>query len=225
MQNNCLCRFLATGDSQQTISFNYRVGRSTVSSVVTNTCQAICQVLRFEPPRTVNKWLKISHDFEEFWNFPHCLGSIDGKHIAIQAFPKSGLKYYNYKKFHSILLMAVSDAKYKFTIIDIGDFGSHSGGGVFGNSCFGRALNENQFSLPPPSPIINVNESLPHCFVGDEAFPLKTNIMRPYPGHKLPDDKKNFQLSLVPCTKNNLKCIWNFDGTLAHFQTFDKFYY
>ena len=70
MQNNCLCRFLATIDNQQTMSFNYRVGRSTVSSVVTSTCQAICQVLRFDPPRTVNEWLKISHDFEELWNFP-----------------------------------------------------------------------------------------------------------------------------------------------------------
>ena len=163
---------------------------------MTSTCQAICQVLRFEPPRTVNEWLKISHYFEELWNFPHCLGSIDGKHVAIQAPPKCGSEYYNYKKFNSIVLLAVCDAKYKFTIIDIGDSGSHSDGGVFANSCFGRALNKNQFPLPPPSPIINGTESLPYCFVADEAFPLKTNLMRPYPGHQLPDDKKIFNYRL-----------------------------
>ena len=193
MQNNCLCRFFATGNNQQTISFNYRIGRSTVSSMVTSTCQAICQVLRFEPPRTVNEWLHISHYFEELWNFSHCLGSIDGKHIAIQAPLKSGSEYYNYKKFHSIVLISVCDAKYKFTMIDIGDSRSHSDGGVFANSCFGRILNKNQFPLTPSSPIINETKSLPYC---NKAFPLKTNLMRPYPMHQLPDDKKFFNYCL-----------------------------
>ena len=212
MQNNCICRFLATGDSQQTKSFNYCVGRSTVSSVVTSTCQAICQVLRFEPPRTVNEWLRISHDFEELWNFPHCLiESIDRKYLAIQAPPKSGSEYYDYKKFHSIVLMAVCGAKYKFTMINTGDSGSHSDGGVFANSCFGRVLSKNQFPLPPPSPISNGTESLFYCFVGDEAFPLKTNLMRPYPGHQLPDDKKIFNYRL----SRERRMIKNTFGTLT----------
>ena len=122
------------------------------------------------------------------------MGSIDGKHIAIQTPPKSGSEYYNYKKFHSIVLMAVCDAKYKFAMIDIGDSGSHSDGGVSANFCFDRLLNKNLFSLSPPCPIINGTESLSYFFVGDKAFPLKTNLMRPYPGHQLPDDK-NFSIT------------------------------
>ena len=126
--------------------------------------------MRFKPLRTVNEWLNISHDFEERWKFPHCLRSIDGKRIVIQAPPKSGSEYYNYKKFHSIVLMTVCDAKYKFAMIDIEDSESHNDGEVFESFCCGRVLNKNLFPLPPPSLIINGTKSLPYCFVGDGAF-------------------------------------------------------
>ena len=34
-------RFLATGDSQQTISFSYRIGLTTVSNIIAETCDAL----------------------------------------------------------------------------------------------------------------------------------------------------------------------------------------
>ena len=40
----------------------------------------------------------IGNKFKEKWNFPHCLGAIDGKHIVIQAPPRSGSDYFNHKK-------------------------------------------------------------------------------------------------------------------------------
>jgi len=34
-------RFLTTGDSQQTISFSYRIGLTTVSNIMAETCDAL----------------------------------------------------------------------------------------------------------------------------------------------------------------------------------------
>ena len=140
--------------------------------------------------------MEISRGFDTLWNFPHCLGAIDGKHIAIQAPTRCGSEFYNYKGFHSIVLMAVCDATYKFTVVNIGDSGSHSGGGVFANSAFGKALNNNLLSLPEASLLGNGTEPVPYCFVADAAFPLKKNLMRPYPGQQLPEDKRGFNYRL-----------------------------
>lgn len=81
----------------------------------------------------------------ERWNFPHCLGSIDGKHILIQKPKHGGSEYFNYKQHESIVLMAVVDASYKFVTIDVGRSGSNSDGGIWESSVFGRALENGSY--------------------------------------------------------------------------------
>lgn len=70
-------------------------------------------------------------DFLEIWDLPNCVGAIDRKHISIQAPHKSGSNFYNYKKSFSIVLLAVCDAKYMFTVFDVGAYGSQSDGGKY----------------------------------------------------------------------------------------------
>ena len=92
--------------------------------------------------------------------------------------------------------MAVCDAQYCYTLIDIGDAGRHSDGGIFSNSAFGRAMEAGELALPEPDIIPGMTSALPYVFVGDAAFPLKQYMLRPYPGKFLPENKRIFNYRL-----------------------------
>ncbi|KAJ8939155.1 hypothetical protein NQ318_022821 [Aromia moschata] len=94
--HNCL-KFLATGDSFQTIAFSYRLGHSTVHAIVQVVCNAIVTKLLTIPTSHRKDWENIFGWFWTTWNFPNCLGALDGKHIEIVA-PKSGLVPWQYEK-------------------------------------------------------------------------------------------------------------------------------
>ena len=192
-------RYLVTGDSMQTISFSYRVGHSTVSGIIDATCDALWRVLTPEymrRPTSAEEWRRVSDGFCHMWNFPHCIGAIDGKHVVMQAPSHSGSTFFNYKGTHSIVLMDVCDANYCFTLIDIGDAGRHSDGGVLSNSEFGQAMEAGKLSFPEPELIPGIASALPYVFVGDAAFPLKMYMLRPYPGRFLPENKRIFNYRL-----------------------------
>lgn len=146
-------RYLATGRSHQDLADSYRIGRSTVQTIIPEVCDAIFKVLQpiYLKSKTTQDWLTISEDFLQTWNFPHCVGAIDGKHIAIQSPRKSGSSYWNYKGFYSVVLLGVADASYKFSYVDIGASGIHSDGGIFGNSILGKRLQSNEMNFPQPS--------------------------------------------------------------------------
>ena len=169
-------RYLVTGDSMQTISFSYRVGHSTVSGIIESTCDSLWNILMpqyLQRPTTTMEWKRVSEGFEQIWNFPHCVGAIDGKHVVMQAPGRSGSTFYNYKGTHSLVLLAVCDAHYCFTLIDIGDAGRHSDGGVLNNSAFGQAMKAGELSLPGAELLSGITSPIPYYFVGDAAFSLK----------------------------------------------------
>ena len=148
--------YLPYGDSQQSNSFAYRIGRSTVSKIIRDTCDAIWAVLHEEylkPPNSNKEWKEIAVKFQLLWNFSHCVGAIDCKHVAIQCPLNNGSLYYNYKGFFSIALLAVCDAHYCFTLVDIGNYGSNNDSGVLSHSTMGQALEADQQNLPNPEPL------------------------------------------------------------------------
>ena len=111
------------------------------------------------------------------------MGALDGKHVVMTAPAKSGSVFDNYKGTFSIVLMALVDSSYRFTFVDIGDYGSNADGAIFTRSVFGQALLDGELDFPDPKELHSYPEGgvLQHCIVADEEFPLRPDIMRPYP--------------------------------------------
>lgn len=142
------------------------------------------------PPPTSGLFKKIAQDFYAKCGFPHCIGSKDGKHIRIKCPSNSGSLYFNYKHFFSINLLAVTDANYKFITVDIGAYGKDSDGGVLSNSKFQKCIENESFNIPKEETLPNSNIIVPYVFIGEEAFPLRSYLMRPFPRNQLQDNYK-----------------------------------
>lgn len=134
-------------------------------------------------PSTEEEWQKISSEFETKWQFPHIIGALDGKHVSIQAPPNEGSYYFNYKGFHSIVLLALVDANYNFIYIDCGGNGRISDGGIYKNSSLYKAMNgnTNALKIPARKPLPGRKQNVSYCIIGDDAFALNHNLMKPYP--------------------------------------------
>ncbi|KYN35743.1 hypothetical protein ALC56_09943 [Trachymyrmex septentrionalis] len=91
--------------------------------------------------------------------------------------------------------MAACDANYCFTLVDLGAEGRQSDGGIFQRSDIGIAFESNLLNVPPAENILE-NCTLSFVLVGDEAFALKTYMMRPFPRNSLTYEKKIFTYRL-----------------------------
>lgn len=76
--------------------------------------------------------------------------------------------------------MAVVDAEYKFLYVDVGAECGASDGGTWNPCNLHEAVEEDRAGLPQPEPIPNDDKPIPHHFVADDAFALKTWLMKPY---------------------------------------------
>lgn len=140
---------------------------------------------RLQVPKAVDDWKKIEKMFFQRWNFPRCIGAIDGKHVTIKRPPCSGSVYFNYKKTYSIILFAMVDADYCFTYIDVGGNGRASDSAIFRDSTLNIAMENNSLGIPENSVII-----------GDDAFPLRENLLKPYSKNGLSNTEKIFNYRL-----------------------------
>ncbi|XP_049520516.1 putative nuclease HARBI1 [Dermacentor silvarum] len=143
-------RFLATGASMQDIAMSYCMHATAVAGILKETLPAIWDCLSplvLKPPAAAD-WVKIRRAYSSKWNFPNVVGSIDGKHFAIQCPDNSGSDYFNYKGFYSIVLLAVADADYRFTLVEVGAQGRTSDGAFFNDSSIREVFEHGSLELP-----------------------------------------------------------------------------
>lgn len=179
-----------------------------MSRIIKSTLVIIIKALenRYIEQPTQEKWTNIAAGFKSKKYFPNCIGAVDGKHIRIKKPNNAGSLFYNYKHFHSTVLLSVVDCDYKFVIVDIGSMGKNSDAGIFDRSVFGQQFKNGILNIPPPCTVEASGPAMPYFFVGDEAFRLTENFLKPYPRRQLTREKRifNYRLSfargIVECT-------------------------
>ncbi|CAH1963993.1 unnamed protein product [Acanthoscelides obtectus] len=133
------------------------VSTTTISRIVPEVCSVLFEELChfIQVPTVPNGWKKIANYCNNLWNFPMCLGSMDGKHIVIQS-----------PKFSGSCQGRISD------------------GGVFKNSGFAKALDKSMLNFPQPTILPGRQKPVPYVLVADDAFPLSENILKPFAGNQ-----------------------------------------
>ena len=191
-----------SGESQESLHLSFRLGQSTISGIVKETVKAIYKVLApdyLKFPNTEEEWKAVAQDYETRWNFPNCLGALDGKHCRIDPPLQSGSMFRNYKDTFSIVLLALVDAQLRFIFVDIGTNGRASDRGIWNKSDLKKCLDNNTMSIPGPSRIHGTAQEFPYVILGDEGFTLSERLLIPYPKDALSNrrDRRIFNYRLV----------------------------
>jgi len=93
--------------------------------------------------------------------------------------------YYNYKHYYSTVPQGLADARYRFIAIDVGAYGRQSDGGIFRQCSLYQLLSSNNFNMPNARKLPLSDVELTFVILGDEAYPLLSYLMKPYPRRQL----------------------------------------
>lgn len=188
--------FLATGESFQSLSFQFRIGKATVSGIVTEVCDAIYDVLGkdfLQTPNQGEKWNKIAELLYTRWNIPNNFRAIDGKRILIQKPAYADSHFHDYKGNESRIALVVSGPDYECLFVDVGTNGRNPDGHAWGRCSLKQALDnpDNPLNIPLPGHTIQVSFVL----TGHEAFGFSK--LRPFPIRNLTVEQRiaNYRIS------------------------------
>jgi len=74
-------------------------------------------------------------------------------------------------------------------MFDVGEYGSNNDCGILNNSAMEKNFESNSLDLPQPDHLQGCEFSpLPYYLLGDEIFPMKDWLIRPYPGKSMNEE-------------------------------------
>ena len=77
-------------------------------------------------------------------------------------------------------MLALVDGQYKFRWVDVGTAGSCSDAQIFNACQLKRKIEDGRIGFPDPAPITQGGRDVPYFILADDAFALKTWLMKPY---------------------------------------------
>jgi hypothetical protein len=175
------------------------VGYTTVAQIIRQVCEATFEEYMNEcmrTPTTPAEWTEVANKFSLRWQFHHCLGALDGKHIAMRKPRSAGSYWFNYKKFHSLVLVALVDRDYKFIWADVGCNGPSSDAEIWNDSPLKETAETGTLNLPEPDFLPHDDQHTPYFFIGDDAFSLRTWMMKPFSRQNMAPEERIFNYRL-----------------------------
>lgn len=94
------------------------------------------------------------------------------------------------------MLLALVDADYKFIWVDVGANGSSSDAQVFNNSDLKKAIEDGTTGFPAADPFPGDDRPMPYFIIGDDAFALRTWLMKPFSKRNMSDEERIFNYRL-----------------------------
>ena len=161
---------LTTGDSYTTLQYVFRVASLTIEKFVPEVCDAITRAYRdqvMQCPTLVEDWLLVQFVLRQRWNFPHALGALDGRHIAIRYPHVGGSLFRNCKGFHSIVLLSLVDGDSKFQWVDVGPAAQ-----IFKHTDLRHKIEDGSICFPDSESLGIGGPKVNFSLLGYDAFPL-----------------------------------------------------
>lgn len=134
-------------------------------------------------PSTAKEWESIADNFAINWQFPNCVGILDGS------------QFNNYKGANSMVLLAVVGADYQFICVDVSSISRIPETGILLPSAIKDIIDNFDCSLPTEK-CIGIGRKLPYVFLSGDAFPMEKHVMTPYSHNTTQKNQKIFNMRL-----------------------------
>jgi hypothetical protein len=110
------------------------------------------------------------------------------------------------------VLFALVDADYRFIWVDIGAEGRCSDSQIYNNSELKETIENQTIRFPDADALPGDTEAVPYFIIGDDAFALKTNLMKPFRRMSMDHDERIFNYRLSRARR----CVEQAFGIMAH---------
>jgi len=128
----------------------------------------------------MSKWVERAHGFASKWNFAHCTGTMEGKHVQTLALENSCSMYYNCIVTFNIVLLAIAYTHSNAIYADVGCQDIFSDGDDFKYISFSKRTEHNSVCLLSAETLPGKPLAVSFVFVANYVFALSVNIMKPY---------------------------------------------
>lgn len=178
---------LASSAEERTVAHLFSVSRPSVNIIFKEFCDIVVDILEAEIVRPLSRNHVKEHvrQFEASTGFPQGFAALDGCHIKVSPLSEHAQDYFNYKGWYSVILLALVDHNYKFLFTNVGSPGRNHDSAVYRGSVLPRALETELLS--EPAKLIE-GERVGAVILCDQAFPLTSHLMKPYPHRNTSDE-------------------------------------